>query len=173
MSHYIPVILGTAREGRNSLQVANYVIEQIVLAGHTTDLIDVADFQLSRTLKGASSPALLAVSKKLTKANAIVIVTPEYNHGYPGELKIFIDTFEDEYIDKPIGFVGTGGLMGGARAIEQLRQVFVELGAFSIKTALYFPMVWTLFEGGKLKDSPAYTSRISKFLADLVSHAKI
>ncbi len=170
MSQYIPVILGTAREGRNSLHAANYIVAELARAGHTPELIDVKDFPLTHTTKGATTPELISVSEKIKKADALVIVTPEYNHGYPGELKLFIDTFSTEYIGKPIGFVGVGALMGGSRAIEQLRQVAVGLGAFSIHAALYFPMAWTLFENGALKDPKAYEGRVKDFITE-IEHA--
>jgi NAD(P)H-dependent FMN reductase len=78
-------------------------------------------------------------AEMVAKADAIVMVTPEYNHGYTAVLKNAIDWLYAEWINKPVGFVGYGGV-GGARAIEQLRQVAVEMQMFPIKTSLHIPI---------------------------------
>jgi hypothetical protein len=71
------------------------------------------------------------VSPRLTSAEAFVIITPEYNHSFPASLKNLIDWHYTQWQAKPIGFVSYGGLGGGLRAVEQLRQVFAELHAMT------------------------------------------
>ena len=77
-------------------------------------------------------------------ADGLIVVSPEYNHGYPGPLKEVLDSLYEEYEHKPIGICGAGGGLGGSRAVEQLRLVAIELKLVPIREALYFPMVWDL-----------------------------
>ena len=103
----------------------------------------------------------------------MIIVSPEYNHGYPGELKMMLDLLYKEYAQKPIGFCGvSAGGLGGARVVEQLRLVSIEFHMIPIREAMYFSSVQDLFEeNGKIKDE-SYSPRITKFLNELVSYIK-
>lgn len=175
MKLYIPVILGTAREGRQSEKVAGFVREQVVKhPAIETELLDVRDFRLPATDNtGASKPAL-KFAEKISKADGFVIVSPEYNHGYPGELKMMLDMLYQQYARKPLGVVGvSAGGLGGVRMVEQLRQVAVEFHMVPIREAVYFSGVQDLFdEGGKIKDQ-GYSRRIAKMLEELVWYAKV
>jgi NAD(P)H-dependent FMN reductase len=75
---------------------------------------------------------------RIEEADAIVIVCPEYNHGYPGDLKTAIDAVRRPWYAKPVAFIVYGGRSGGLRAAEQLRQVFGELHAVTIRETLSF-----------------------------------
>jgi NAD(P)H-dependent FMN reductase len=155
MNLYIPIILGTAREGRRSEQAARYVLGQAQgLESVETELIDV---------RGANED----FAQKAEKADGFIIVSPEYNHGYPGELKEFLDRLYNEYHKKPVGFCGvsTGG-MGGARAVEQLRLVAIEFHMVPIHEALYFSNI----KDGI--DEEAFTQRAAKFFEELLWYAK-
>jgi NAD(P)H-dependent FMN reductase len=70
-------------------------------------------------------------------------VTPEYNRGYPAALKFLIDLVGEEWRGKPVGFVSYGGISGGLRAVEQLRLVFAELHAMTIRDGVCFANVWS------------------------------
>ena len=76
-----------------------------------------------------------------------MIVTPEYNHSFPASLKNTIDWFDSEWHAKPVGFVSYGGMAGGQRAVEHLRQVFAELHAVTVRDTLSFHMAWERFFG--------------------------
>lgn len=78
-------------------------------------------------------------SEKINEGDAFIIVTPEYNHGYPAVLKNAMDVIYPEWNRKPVGFVSYGSAMG-ARAIEQLRQVAVELQMAPIRNAIHIPV---------------------------------
>jgi NAD(P)H-dependent FMN reductase len=65
-------------------------------------------------------------------------VVPEYNHGYPAPLKQLIDSMNEPWLAKPVGFVSYGGLSGGIRAVEQLRQVFIEVHAMTVREQVAF-----------------------------------
>lgn len=170
----IPVILGTAREGRQSEKVANFIAEEVKKAGHDSEVIDVRDFRTSATDNSLGSEQAKKLSRKIGDADALIIVTPEYNHGYPGELKMMLDMLYDQYARKPVGFCGvSAGGLGGARAVEQLRQVAAELHMTDIREALYFPVVQNLFdEKGNIKDAASYKDRLANFLRELVWYAE-
>jgi len=75
-----------------------------------------------------------------------VVVTPEYNHGYPASLKHAMDSVYHEWKGKPVAFVSYGGIGGGIRAIEQLRQVFAELHTVTVRNTVSIPMARLAFD---------------------------
>jgi NAD(P)H-dependent FMN reductase len=105
----------------------------------------------------------------IIKADGLVIVTPEYNHGYPGILKSVLDLLLKEYIHKTVAFVSvSAGPWGGTRVCEALLPVVRELGLAVTFTDLQFPSVRSKFdEAGNLLD-PAYERRVTGFLDELV-----
>ena len=171
---FIPVILGTPRQMRASEQVATFVMGQLaLLPGVETALVDVRDLPLPVTGAGEDikDPAF---SELCMRADGFVIVTPEYNHGYPGLLKHALDTNLREYIHKPVGICGvSAGGFGGTRVIENLLPVLRELGLVTIFWDGNFSNVLKLFSpDGELLD-PAYVKRIHKFARELVWMAKV
>ena len=169
----IPVILGTARAGRQSEKVAKFMLDEVKKAGIESELIDVRDLRSEATDNTGNGPQAKKLSPKIEKADAFIIVSPEYNHGYPGELKMMLDLLYDQYAGKPVGFCGvSAGGLGGARMVEQLRQVVIELHMMPVREALYFPVVQNLFdEKGIMKDPGAYKDRIQSFLGELTKYA--
>src|SRR5262249_32936357 len=113
-------------------------------------------------------------SAAMERADAIVIVTPEYNHSLPGLLKHVLDSCLKEYIHKAVGVVGvSAGVFGGARVIEHLQPVLRELGLVSIFWDVNFGSVAKLFDAeGRLVDQ-AYVARTEKFLSELIWMAKV
>jgi NAD(P)H-dependent FMN reductase len=113
-------------------------------------------------------------SAKMQRADALIIVTPEYNHGYPGLLKHALDTNLEEYIHKAAGICGvSAGSFGGTRVIEQLLPVLRELGMVTIFTDVNFSSVGKVFaEDGKLLDEK-FVSRVGKFLDELIWMARV
>ena len=92
-------------------------------------------------------------AKRIGIADAIIVVTPEYNHGYPGGLKVAIDTVRDEWRAKPVGFVCYGGTSGGLRAVEQLRAVFAELQTATVRNTVSLHHAYDLFaDNGDLQE---------------------
>jgi len=170
---FIPVILGTVRRGRMSEPVARLVAGEIARRpGIETALIDIATIPLPTNDAGEAikDPTFAA---QMTRADALVIISPEYNHGYSGLLKHALDSCLSEYVHKAVGVVGvSAGPFGGTRTIENLLPVFRELGLVAIFWDVNFSMVQNAFdETGVLKDA-AYLPRIDKFLRELVWMAK-
>lgn len=171
---YIPIILGTAREGRQSEKAAKFMLDEVKKAGIQTELIDVRDYRIPATDNTQKSPAAKKLAEKISRADGYIIVSPEYNHGYPGELKMMLDMLYRQYFNKPVGICGvSAGPLGGTRAVEQLRLVAIELHMVPIREAVYFPNVYDLFdETGEIKDAEAYKKRAAVFLEELAWYAK-
>lgn len=169
----IPVILGTTRKGRMSAHAARFMVEQIERRQDvTTDLIDLSKLPAPIDDAGESikDPAF---AEKMTMADALVLVTPEYNHSFPGLLKHVLDSCLKEYIHKAAGIVGvSAGPFGGARAIQDFLPVIRELGLVNIFWDVNFGNVATVFDAsGKLLDE-TFIKRADKFLDELVWMAK-
>ena len=149
----IGLIYGSTRKGRFCDTVAQWAAEQIRAAGNfTVDMIDPALVlpQPGQTDHPSASPSLW---QRMEAADAFVVVTPEYNHGYPAALKSLIDSVGAEWQAKPVAFVSYGGISGGLRAVEQLRLVFAELHVVTIRDSVSFAGAWEQFdEAGKLKE---------------------
>jgi NAD(P)H-dependent FMN reductase len=108
------------------------------------------------------------------KADAYVIVTPEYNHGYPAVLKNALDWLYLEFDHKPVALVGVSdGLVGGARVIEQLRPIMENFSMFAIREAVAFRTTQNVFDAdGKLLDE-SYNKRVDGMLKSLIASAEI
>lgn len=170
---FIPVILGTTREGRMSAHVARFVHGKAAeRPGVESELIDIADVPMPTNGAGDAikDPAF---SEKMTRADGIVIVAPEYNHSFPGLLKHVLDTCLEEYIHKAAGIVGvSAGPFGGTRVVQSLLPALREMGLMTIFTDVNFGSVHKLFdEEGKLLDD-AYVRRTANFLDELEWMAK-
>src|SRR5215203_3178500 len=136
MAH-VAVIIGSTRQGRFADKPAKWIQKRLAeRPGLTVELLDLRDFPLpffedanSPARRGnapISDPVVAAWSEAIARANAFVVIAPEYNHGYTAVLKNAIDHLYHEWVRKPIAFVSYGNA-GGARSIEQLRQVVIEL----------------------------------------------
>ena len=164
----IPVILGTQRTGRMSEHAAQVVYAELQKRpGIDTELIDAATLPIPADEAGeaAKDPAF---AERMNRADAIVLVAPEYNRGYPGLLKHVLDTNLAEYIHKAVGVVGvSAGIFGGARMIENLLPVLRELGLVTIFWDVNVNNARTRFdEAGRLTDE-SFLPRIEKFLDEL------
>jgi NAD(P)H-dependent FMN reductase len=140
----IQVILGSTRDNRFSERAGRWVVEGLRARGDMeVELVDLRDHPLpffdgappARTLRDYPSTETRRFGELLDRADGFVIVTPEYNHGYSAVLKNAIDHTFVEWQHKPVTFVGWGNV-GGARAIEQLRLVMVELEAAPLRHAV-------------------------------------
>src|SRR2546428_10598570 len=151
---FIPIILGTARQGRESENVARLVFEQTKKrAGVETELIDVRTLPMRLDDAGEQMKDA-AFSATIESCDALIVVTPEYNHGYPGLLKHALDMNLKEYIHKAVGICGvSAGLFGGARGVEGLLPGMGELGLVTIFLGVNFGKGQENFDGeGRLLD---------------------
>lgn len=171
---FIPVIAGTTREGRKSIYAAK-LIKEIgeKQPGVTTQLVDPKDFKFpgEGDSKAAKDPKYTEITKM---ADGFYIVTPEYNHSFPGTLKRMLDSELKNYIHKPVNIAGvSSGQWGGVRAIEHLTIVTRELGMINTFADVQFPKSKELFdENGELQD-PAMNDRIQKAWEELIWMTKV
>jgi len=167
---FAPVILGTSRQGRASEYAAHFVFDHVSKRSDIrTDFIDIRNIRLSIDDAGEAIKDS-GFSATVAKADALILVVPEYNHSFPGLLKHVLDTNLKEYIHKAAGVCGvSAGPFGGARMIQSLLPVLRELGLVTIFSDVYFGNAGKLFDPatGAIAD-PAYTGRVDKFLNELV-----
>lgn len=170
---FIPVILGTTRKGRMSLHAAKLMTSEIAKRpGVETELIDIAKLPMPTDDAGEAIKNA-QFSAKMNRADALVIVSPEYNHGYSGLLKHVLDSCLKEYIHKAVGIVGvSAGAFGGTRVIQNMLPVMRELGLVNIFWDVNFSTVQEMFnDSGKLLDE-SFLRRIDKFLKELIWMAR-
>ncbi|MBP2474259.1 NAD(P)H-dependent FMN reductase [Crossiella equi] len=153
----IAVIISSTREGRLGPAVARWFLGEAA-TNHDVDLdlVDIAD-------------GVEGFAARIADADAFIVVTPEYNHGYPAPLKAAIDATYGEWRAKPVGFVSYGGMSGGLRAVEQLRQVFAEMHAVTVRETVSFHSVFEKFDAnGPLADFE-HSAAAAKLLLDQLS----
>ncbi|MFJ8852276.1 NADPH-dependent FMN reductase [Streptomyces sp. NPDC102437] len=167
----VAVILASNREGRFAPVISDWFLS------HTgprpdieTDLIDIAELDLPVALSfrpdADAQARLAAVASRLASADGFVVVTPEYNHSFPAPLKNLIDWHRDEWQAKPVAFVSYGGVSGGLRAVEHLRQVFAELHTVGIRETVSFHNAGALFDDEGRHRDPAVCDAAAKVLLD-------
>jgi NAD(P)H-dependent FMN reductase len=171
---FLPVILGTSRQGRASEHAARFVFEEVSKRPDmVTELIDIRKLRLSIDDAGEAikDPQFSAT---VARADGLILVVPEYNHSFPGLLKHVLDSNLKEYIHKAVGVCGvSAGPFGGARMIQSLVPVLRELGLVTIFWDVYFGSAGKLFDPatGNITD-PAYSGRVKKFVDELVWMAR-
>ena len=157
----IQIIMGSTRQNRFVDKPAQWILGEIIKKPNVdAKLIDLRDYPLPffdepvspAASKGVYSlPAARAWADLIGQGDGYIIVTPEYNHGYPAVLKNALDYVYTEWNNKPVGFVSYG-TVGGARSVEQLRQVVIELKMIPVRTSVNLVAFWNLVDDlGNLK----------------------
>lgn len=173
---FILVLAGTTREQRKSMRVAEFVAELgNSIPGVRTELVDPKDLNLPGD--GNDPEGKDPRYTKLTKeADAFFIVTPEYNHSFPGSLKRMLDSELKNYIHKPVAMAGvSAGMWGGVRAVQSLLAPIREMGLVGTFTDVYFQHSYDLFDDNGVMDpdkKPRYTKSVNKAYGELVWMAK-
>jgi NAD(P)H-dependent FMN reductase len=175
----IQIILGSTREGRFGDRVASWFYgltlkrEDLV-----AELIDLRDWPLpffnepTSPITGHYAPEARTWAAKIAEGDGYIFVTPEYNFGYPAVLKNALDHLYHEWNNKPVAFVSYGGGAGGSRAVQQLREVVVELQMAPIRAGIVIPFARRLFdESGAIKDE-SYDARANAMLDQLLWWAR-
>jgi len=168
---YLPVLLGTNRKMRHSVHAAKWLIDEMrKRAEIETRLFDATDFALPQDDYGTGIKDLFPEWRDaIARADGLVIVSPEYNHGYSGTLKTILDVLLKEYIHKSVALVGvSSGPWGGTRVIEALVPMVRELGLAVTFRDLNFPNIQKTFnDEGNLLDQ-SYEKRAQGFLDELI-----
>lgn len=161
----IPIILGSVREGRKSEAPARYIVDKVKAAGHASELVDFKKMPLP-FYDAPTVPVVYFKTKYpndnaekwsqiARAADAFIIVSPEYNHGYTAVIKNALDWGYLEFEKKAFGLVGvSNGPTAGARMIENLRPIIENFGAVAMRETIMIGPVEKYFaEDGSLLDS--------------------
>lgn len=153
----LAIIYGSHREGRFCDTVVEWALSHLNKRDEfEISLIDPAKMDLPHRMENKSNVHLDEFSQTIEEADAFLVVTPEYNHGYPAVLKFLIDSEYAGWRAKPVAFISYGGVSGGIRAVEQLRQVFAEVHTVTVRSSVSLVNAYSQFDaGGKpLKPEP-------------------
>ncbi len=172
---YIPIIVGCTRRDRQSIKVARFVLARLQQRqGVETELVDLLEYDLPIMeerlhRRNDPPPQVQEFGGKIARADSLIIVSPEYNNGYPGVLKNALDYLLPEYERKPIGIVTvSAGGFGGLTCLAQLRLVALGMGAFPIPESLPVSRVRDSFNEDGSPNDPAYESRAASFLDEVL-----
>lgn len=171
------VIVGSTRPNRTGGPVADWFVGVASsYAGFDVEVVDLAEWKLPM-LSEPDPPRLGRYTQEITRswaatidaADAYVIVTPEYNYGYPAPVKNALDYLFKEWNDKPVGFVSYGGVGGGARAVQMLKQVVTTLKMLPVFEGVYIPFVASLIgDDGRLHATEPIERSATGLLDELV-----
>jgi NAD(P)H-dependent FMN reductase len=168
----LAIIIGSTRQGRFGPVPAAWFAAQAGGFGRfEVEVIDLAETGLPAQLNDFTDPVpqpVLALGERLMRADAFVVVTPEYNHSVPASLKHALDWYMEEWKGKPVGFLSYGGAAGGVRAVEHLRQIFAEFHTVTVRDALLFSEFWNKFdEDGRPRDAEGAAKAAKAMLEQL------
>ncbi len=166
----IVVIIGTARSESATSQIAPFIIEKIKTYPEIEiTTIDVRDYPQTAT-SGLSSTLFEQYQKTIITTDGIIIITPEYNHSFPGELKMLLDNLKQEYTKKPVGICGiSSGPFGGTRMIQSLEPVLLQMGMIPIRSHMHIgevDRVMSDIQSGA--DTIVWEKRINRLLDDII-----
>lgn len=164
----LALVVGSTRDGRFGTVVAEWFAALVTERDdYELDVIELADLDLPAVWSRDPLPAVVEWRERLAAADVFVIVTPEYNHSYPAPLKQAIDLNTGEFARKPVAFVSYGGLSGGLRAVEHLRNVFAEVRAATIRETVSIHGTTTNFDADGWPIDPAVGDAALLLLDDL------
>lgn len=173
----IAVLAGTTRQQRMSIHAAHWIAEfGRQLPGVEIIFVDPMEFNFPGDGNDPESkdPRYTEIT---AKADAFFVVTPEYNHSFPGSLKRMLDSELANYNHKPIAFAGcSDGNWGGTRAIESLVPAVRETGLVALSWDVYFPWIQKIFdESGNMTPESAerYTKSVKKLYNELIWMAQL
>ncbi|MCW3085593.1 MAG: hypothetical protein JWP12_2959 [Bacteroidetes bacterium] len=173
---HIVIISGSVRIGRKSHGVALYFEKYITenkLA--STEILDLKEFNfpvLEERLSHIPEPnaQIKLFAEKITKADAVIVVFPEYNGGYSASLKNAIDVLYNEWYHKPIGLVSvSNGNFGGMNAMSLIQTVFLKVKATPVAATFPVPLVQDNFdEHGNAIHKEATDKRTAAFMKEIL-----
>lgn len=174
----VTIVLGTARKGRQSEKVGKLLEKSFISAGDTTvELVDVRDHvTLPETIpnwgEGGANEKSTVWKDIVSRTDSFIFILPEYNHGYPGEWKILVDSLYNEYKGKKAYIVGvSSGMFSGVRVADHVKAVLVELNMDVQKTALQVGKVKDLIDEEGNTEDEAFMERVTKFVDAVVTNA--
>ena len=178
---HIAIISGSVRIGRQSHRVAQY-FQNYITSGRqaTAEILDLKEFdfpvleeRLSHTPEPTDKEKLF--SEKISKADAVIVVFPEYNGGYSAGIKNAIDLLYNEWYHKPVGLASvSNGNFGGMNAMSLLQTVFLKIRAVPVSATFPVPLVQDHFdENGNATGNKEMTDkRAAAFLKEVLWFAE-
>jgi len=174
----IMIIVASVRPGRIGLPIAQWARERVEAAGHEVDLADLAELNLPfldepahPAKKQYEKPHTLAWSDRVDRAEAFVLVTPEYNHSFSPALKNALDFLFHEWNRKPVSFVSYGGVSGGLRGVVALEPVLLALGMVRSSADVIIPGAGRQVVDGALAHDDARETAMRAVIDDLAALA--
>lgn len=175
----VVVFYGSVRTERQGIRAARFVVNECRARGHEVVLVDPMEYQLplldkmyKEYPKGQAPETLERIAALIVPADAIVVVSGEYNHSIPPALSNLLDHFLEEWFWKPSAIVCySAGAFGGVRAAMQLRMMLAELGMSSIPSTFPVPRVQDAFDEAGTPRDPKTQERAQKFLDELEWYA--
>lgn len=172
------IIVGTAREGRETIKAANTAVEKFGEQDHEPVLYDLKQKDIpdlgNRRYDDSEQPVpddIEELGQEVEDADCLVIITPEYNHSIPGVLKNALDYLYPEYEDKPFVYVtDSAGGFGGVRALSHLHDITLAFGAFP-GPSLQISNIGSKYQGGELADEEL-SNRFDDFVTKTEKHVK-
>lgn len=173
------IIWGSSRQGRRGGVVADWVKNQASADSRfEVDFVDLRELNLPffdeptspfsmKSLDDYTHPEGRVWAERVQSTDALIIITPEYNHGPPGVLKNTLDWVGPPWKDKPVGLISYGGISGGIRAVEQLRSITIELGLVNVANAIHFLFFAKAFESGE-QPNESTNENLKKMLDEIV-----
>jgi NAD(P)H-dependent FMN reductase len=172
----IPVVLGSVRRDRQSERPARLLVERLTALGCQAPLVDLRALDLpiyGQEPAAGERSSVQELQATIAGADAVVVLTPEYNHSFTSAVKNAIDYLRTELRRKPVAVCGlSGGGLGGARAVEQLKLVLIELHAVPIRDSVYFSDARGIFDADGALSRPEYLARIDEVVEELIWYAR-
>ncbi len=180
----VGVILASVREGRRGEAFARWIAEAVAERPDLVPvLLDLREWALPRyarretptAAERAYAPGSLEARWRdaIAALDAFVVVTPEYNHSFPGQLKDALDAVYAPWNHKPLAVVSYGGFAAGARAAEQLRLVAVELRMAPVREEVNLRLVGLAADERGFPSDPLYARKAKAVIDDLAWWAKV
>ncbi len=174
MKTSIGIIVGSTRQGRVGERVAKWVHSVAAKRERlAVELVDLLEWSFPY-YPHPQSPKLAETSYEdprerawvalVTRLEGFIVVTPEYNHGYPAGLKNALDYAYAGWNRKPVAFVSYGGTSGGVRAVQQLRQVVVELQMAPVRDEVNIPFVSRAIDAAGVPSDELHHKRLDALL---------
>lgn len=174
----ISIIVGSTRRNRFSERPASWIFQLLQKRSDiTARILDLRDFPMpffeeavppARAVPGTyGDETVRKWSEAIGESDGFIFVTPEYNYGPPAVLKNALDWVYSEWNRKPAAFIGYGGV-GGARSVQQLREIVVELQMAPLRSAVHISAVtlWTHFQGGDVEKALTELDKAAEAIID-------
>ena len=178
MSH-VMIVVGSVRPGRIGLPIAEWVRSRVEEAGHDVDFVDLKELALpfldepSHPIKRDYQHAhTRAWSARVDAADALIFVTPEYNHSYSPALKNAIDYLYSEWQAKPVGFVSYGGQAGGLRGVNSIEPVLSSVGLVKVPTEVALSGAAKQVQDGAFTADERQTSGLDALITQVVAYGE-